>query len=162
MTIYRELTEGERQRIHDRREGALWYAWGREDAGDRRLRDVENATTTAGPYPCLAIAFAQFAAAQCEDYVREQVSSLAPIQGQHDRYVAALTPGTQLRCNATGDVYQVVNYNATIHKVDVRVILSPGGQSGGSLGVGYTFTLSPEQVAGPNYWPVSLPDLAEA
>jgi hypothetical protein len=25
MTIDRELTEGERQRIHDRREGALWY-----------------------------------------------------------------------------------------------------------------------------------------
>jgi len=148
MSITRELTAGELRRIEDRKLQALWYAWGREDAGDRRLRDATSARV-------LPFDFAAFAAAECEAYVREDVCSLDNIGGQYGRYVAAITRGSQFRhigrgsAGGTGDVYQVLHYNGTIHKVDCRVVV--GGTDGGHLPVGYTFTLTPEQLAGRDY-----------
>jgi len=149
VTITRDLTAGELRRIEDRKQQALWYVWGREDAGDTRLRDATSARI-------LPWDFATFAAAECEAYVREDACWLGPISDQYDRYVAAVTPGSQFRhidgpAGGTYDVYEVLNYNGTVHLVDCRVVVSAAGDSGGSLPVGYTFTLTPEQLAGRDY-----------
>jgi hypothetical protein len=143
----RSRDDATRARVDQRRCQALWWAWGREDAGDRRLRDASGERV-------LAFDFADFAAAECLAYVREDVCSLDNIGGQYGRYVAAVTPGSQFRhiggsAGGTGDVYAVLNYNGTIHKVDCRVV--EGGTDGGHLPVGYTFTLTPEQLAGRDY-----------
>jgi len=148
VSITRDLTAGELRRVEDRRTQALWYVWGREDAGDARLRDATSARI-------LPWDFATFAAAECEAYVREDACWLGPIADQYNRYVAAVTPGSRVRhigrgvSDGTGDVYAVLNYNGTVHLVDCRVVV--GGTDGGHLPVGYTFTLTPEQLAGRDY-----------
>jgi hypothetical protein len=79
------LTTRLSRRARDRYSHALWYVWGRQDAGDERTKDK-----LSGHYLGDAIAFAEFAALEAEAYDREQRCMLANIRDQYDRFVADL------------------------------------------------------------------------
>jgi len=69
---------------HARYEQALWYAWGRDDAGDHALRGDSRY------YLGNDFAFAQYAAIECESYVRQHRTSLSNIGDQYRAFVASL------------------------------------------------------------------------
>lgn len=73
-------------RAHKRYEQALWYCWGRQDAGDERTRGQ-----LSGHYLDDAFAFAEFAALEAESYEREQRCMLNCIVDQYGRFVADLS-----------------------------------------------------------------------
>jgi len=132
-----------RQRVHERRLASLWHSWGCEDAGDRRLRDITGDRV-------LALELAGFAAGEAEDYVRERSCFLSSVGDQRERYIAALTPGSRFVSTATGDTYEVLNYNGEVHKVDCRVVDGVHGCPS-TLPLGYTFVIAPETLAGRDY-----------
>jgi hypothetical protein len=134
------VEHGRRQRVADRRTQALWYAWGREDCGDRRLRDASGERV-------LAFDFADFAARECERYVREESCHLAPVQDQHERFVAALTPGSRFVCEATGDVFRVDAYMANANETFATVVDGPHGCPS-TVPVGGRITFTPKVLAG--------------
>ena len=68
-----------------RYEQALWYAWGRQDAGDDRTRG-----TLAGHYLGDDFAFAEYAALEAESYQRQHRCMLANIGDQYARFTAML------------------------------------------------------------------------
>lgn len=63
---------------------AMYYAWGREDQGDRRLRDVRFVDSV------LAMDFAYWAGAEALAYAEERSGSLNCVQDQYDRWVAGV------------------------------------------------------------------------
>jgi len=65
-----------------RRAQAAAYAWGREDAGDRRIRECTFSTDWH---------FATYAGDEAESYYRGERGSLSSIQDQYARFVAWLT-----------------------------------------------------------------------
>jgi hypothetical protein len=73
-------------RADARHSAALWYAWGRQDAGDRATRDRRAGWEIATDF-----AFAAFAACEAEAFERQYVCSLAPIHSQYARFVGALS-----------------------------------------------------------------------
>jgi hypothetical protein len=72
-------------RARTRYEQALWYAWGREDAGDARTRGE-----LAGHYLGDAFAFATFAALEAESFERGHRYMLHNIGDQFARFVDAI------------------------------------------------------------------------
>jgi hypothetical protein len=91
------------QRGRERYSQALAYAWGRDDAGDRRLRELRDGSDHA---------FATYAANLADAYDRELTTSLANIADQYRAFVAAHTPGSRFVVDATGDVFEVLTYVA--------------------------------------------------
>jgi hypothetical protein len=135
------LVEHERrQRIADRHTQALWYAWGREDAGDRRLREANGNRV-------LAMDFARFASRECEKYVREETCHLACIGDQYDRFVGAITPSSRFVSESTGDTFAVLAYNAAANEVFTQVVDGPHGVPS-SLPVGSRVSWTPNVLAG--------------
>lgn len=131
MTV---VEHNRRQRIADRRTQALWYAWGREDCGDRRLREATGERV-------LAMDFADFAAHECELYVRERSCMLASIGDQYGRFVAAVTAGSRFVSEATGDVYRVDAYMGNANETFATVVDGPHGcPSSAPIGSRITFT----------------------
>jgi hypothetical protein len=133
------------QAAHERHREALWYAWGREDAGDRRLRDASTSRV-------LALTFADFAATEAQAYASERVSSLAPVHDQYERFVTALTIGTRRVNENTGDVIEVVAYDGNANHVHCRIIDGPHGVP--SVPKGFTFVTNPAHLADRSYRPV--------
>lgn len=129
-----------RQRVADRRTQALWYVWGREDAGDRRLRDASSDRV-------LAFDFADFAARECERYVREDTCWLANIADQYRRFVATLERDSVFVCDATGDAYRVDSYVAVANVVFCTVVPGPHGAIGAEP-VGGRVSFTPNVLAG--------------
>jgi hypothetical protein len=72
-------------RAHQRYEQALWYTWGRQDAGDERTKDKRSEHYLGDDF-----AFAEFAALEAEAYDREQRCMLANIADQYKRYMEGL------------------------------------------------------------------------
>lgn len=68
------------QRAHDRYQQALWYCWGRQDAGDERTHGGEG---LGGDF-----AFAAFAALEAERFERQHVCYLRPVLDQYERFLA--------------------------------------------------------------------------
>jgi hypothetical protein len=110
-------TEGIAAARHDRRLMALYYAWGREDAGDRRLRDLSQNRV-------LALDFAAFAADEAGAFAREKTSSLSAVQDQYARYIAARTVGARLIDQDTGDEIEIIAYDDETNHVDAHTIRS--------------------------------------
>jgi hypothetical protein len=135
MPVHHEHTK----RGEERYMQALWYAWGREDAGDRRLREASGERV-------LAMDFAAFAADEADAYDREQRTMLGPIQDQYDRFLAVITPGRRFVIEATGDVYEVVHYNSVVNLVDVRVVDGPHGVPN-SVPIGTAVAIHPTVLA---------------
>ena len=76
------------ERARRRYEQALWYAWGRDDAGDHALAHHRTAHAVGDDF-----AFAEFAAREAEQYERQEVTSLENIGAQWRRFVDALPAG---------------------------------------------------------------------
>jgi len=74
------LTRRLSPRAHERYQQALWYCWGRQDAGDDRTRGREGMGD--------AFAFAAFAALEAERFERQHVCMLNNIGDQYARFVA--------------------------------------------------------------------------
>jgi hypothetical protein len=72
-------------RAHDRYEQALWYCWGRQDAGDEATK-----ANHSGHYLSDDFAFAEFAALEAEAYERQHRCMLNCIADQYGRFVASL------------------------------------------------------------------------
>lgn len=72
------------KRAHDRYDAALWYVWGRQDAGDSATQ-----ANTRGHYLGDDFGFAEFAALEAESYHREQACSLSNIADQYARFLAS-------------------------------------------------------------------------
>jgi hypothetical protein len=70
---------------HLRYEQALWYVWGRQDAGDERTKGK-----LSGHYLGDDFAFAEFAALEAEAYNRQHRCMLSCISDQYGRFVAKL------------------------------------------------------------------------
>ena len=70
---------------------AMAYVWGREDAGDRKLRLALQRTMQDVFSPELL--FANFAANEADAYQREEVTSLQCVQMQYDRFLEAIKAG---------------------------------------------------------------------
>jgi hypothetical protein len=68
-----------------RYEQALWYVWGRQDAGDERTKGK-----LSGHYLSDDFAFAEFAALEAEAYDRQHRCMLNNIGDQYGRFVAKL------------------------------------------------------------------------
>jgi len=89
MTDTRYVQRSERtSRGNERHAMALAYVWGREDAGDRRLRDTEQGSDRYNPSD---FSFANFAANEADAYQREQRTSLENIRDQYERFLATRT-----------------------------------------------------------------------
>lgn len=73
------------KRATERYQYALWYAWGRDDAGDHRIRSMPTIGMGTD------FAFAQFCATEAEDYEQQRSCSLRPIHDQYKRFVAVMT-----------------------------------------------------------------------
>jgi hypothetical protein len=73
-------------RSKDRYDAALWYAWGRDDAGDHRLHELPQHGAEIGN----DFAFAAFAALEAEAFDRQLTYWLRPVLDQFERYVAEL------------------------------------------------------------------------
>jgi len=73
------------KRAHDRYEQALWYCWGRQDAGDERTKDKRSAHYLGDDF-----AFAEFAAFEAESFEREHRCSLNCIGDQYKRFMEGL------------------------------------------------------------------------
>ena len=72
-------------RAHQRYQEALWYCWGRQDAGDERTRGQ-----LSGHYLDDDFAFAEFAALEAEAYERQHRCMLSNTSDQYGRFVASL------------------------------------------------------------------------
>lgn len=66
---------------------ALWYVWGREDAGDRRLRDMLGGQRVA------AFEFAEYAGQEADAFVREEKSFLPSIHDLYDAFLRRVRRG---------------------------------------------------------------------
>jgi hypothetical protein len=137
MTLRQHLAA---QRVNDRRTAALYYAWGREDCGDRRLRAADS-------YRVLALDFAAFAAEECRRYVDERSSWLANVADQHERFAAAITPGSRFVSDATGDVFEVAAYLPIANEVFATVVDGPHGCPS-TVPIGGRISFTPNVLAG--------------
>jgi hypothetical protein len=72
-------------RAHQRYEQALWYVWGRQDAGDERTKGQ-----LSGHYLSDDFAFAEMAALEAESFEREHRCMLNNIGDQYARFTAGL------------------------------------------------------------------------
>jgi hypothetical protein len=72
-------------RARQRYDQALWYCWGRQDAGDERTK-----ANHSGHYLSDDFAFAEFAALEAEAYDREQRCMLNNIGDQYGRFLSSL------------------------------------------------------------------------
>ena len=72
-------------RAHQRYEQALWYVWGRQDAGDDRTRGSRS-----GHYLSDDFGFAEFAALEAERYDRQHECMLSCISDQYRRFLDGL------------------------------------------------------------------------
>jgi len=127
-------------RGEERNQQALWYAWGREDAGDRRLRDASH-------YRIVAIDFADFAADEADAYDRQQRTMLSCIVDQYDRYVNAVTAGSRFTSDVTGDVWHVDAYLAIANESHCTLVGGPHGVPS-TLPIGSRITFTPNVLAG--------------
>lgn len=73
------------ERAQERHTHALWYAWGRDDAGNSPLSGVDSFHPMGN-----AQAFAYSAALDAERYEREVICYLSSVQGQFDRFAQFL------------------------------------------------------------------------
>lgn len=74
------------QRAQRQHTAALWYAWGREDAGNRELRDHPEHRGR-----CLALTFAEYAALEAERFETGRTHSLSPVQDQYLHFLRSLS-----------------------------------------------------------------------
>lgn len=72
---------------HQRHDHALWYAWGRDDAGDRTLRRLLPEMHYLGN----DFAFAVFVGVRAEQFRRQHTYCLSSIGEQYREFVAFLT-----------------------------------------------------------------------
>lgn len=79
------LTTRLSKRAKDRYDQSLWYAWGRQDAGDDRTRGKKSTHYLGDDF-----AFAEFAALEAERYERQHDCMLSNIGDQYERFVASL------------------------------------------------------------------------
>ena len=75
----------------ERRFQAAAYVWGRQDAGDDKLRTACVETHYSAYDP--AWMFANFASGEANDYAEGRRTNLQPIREQYDRFLNALHQG---------------------------------------------------------------------
>jgi hypothetical protein len=76
------------ERARTRYHQALWYAWGRQDAGDAALAAHRTSHAVGDDF-----AFAEMAAREAQQYDEQQRTSLENIGAQYRRFVDALPAG---------------------------------------------------------------------
>jgi hypothetical protein len=81
------LTTRLSKRASQRYEQALWYCWGRQDAGDERTKG-----RLSGHYLGDDFAFAEHAALEAEAYERQQCCMLNNIGDQYSRFLDSIAP----------------------------------------------------------------------
>lgn len=78
-----EIPRGPHYEIVDperRWDQALWYAWGREDAGDRRLRDSDHNQV-------MAFRFADYCKEQAQIFQSQRRTFLPSVQTQYQEFL---------------------------------------------------------------------------
>ena len=70
-------------RARERYDQALWYCWGRQDAGDDRTRGQRYSDHHLGD----DFGFAEYAALEAERFERQQTCMLDNIGSQYGRFV---------------------------------------------------------------------------
>ena len=72
-------------RASQRYEQALWYCWGRQDAGDEATKANHSGHDLGDDF-----GFAEFAALEAEAFERQQRFMLANVADQYGRFIASV------------------------------------------------------------------------